>query len=117
MVLPGRKAADPVSVYFLIPQTTFQEYPYGGHYKFDIKDGKVIEGRAFTRSCIALPLRKQGKAEALFLTHLLDDVPTEVHVFGVLNTGLPLFVGVKDGRIYSVSVSDGRPAIRLISKK
>jgi hypothetical protein len=32
----------------------------------------------------------------LVVTHLLDPIPTEIHVFTALAAGLPVFVGTED---------------------
>jgi hypothetical protein len=40
----------------------------------------------------------------MVVTHLLDPVPTEIHMFTSLTSGLPLFVGIGDPpRMYEVS--------------
>lgn len=86
-----------VSVYFLTPQTESDSFPFGGHYEIDIAtDGHVTSARAFTRACITVKKEAQAgsKPAALFLTHILDPQPTEIHVFEQFGTGVPLYVGI-----------------------
>lgn len=120
VTLPGKTDADPILVYFMTPQTKKDAYPLGGHYRVEVRNGTVAADRAFTKSCIELSTRAEegkGKPEALMTTHLLDPVPTEIHVFNVFATSLPLYVGVTDGRIYAVEISGGQPRVRLIPGK
>jgi hypothetical protein len=114
IVLPPERDGT-VPVYFLTPQTQTGSFPFGGHYEVDIAaDGGAIYSRAFTRSCIMMtkpPLSGGATPAALFLTHLLDPHPTEVHVFEQYYVGVPVFVGtgpksvwkVEDGRVDDVS--------------
>lgn len=117
IVVPGDSPTEPISVYILTPQTEAHVYPLGGHHRLDVKDGKVIAKRAFTNGCIdfdkaAVP--DKGRPEAAVITHLLDTVPTEIHVFSVFAMGLPLFVGIRDGRVYVVEINQGRPSARVV---
>ncbi len=117
IVLPGASADDPVSVYVLTPQTKSGVFPLGGHHRIDVKGGKIVAKRDFTKSCInfdkfANP--KNERPEAVVITHLLDSIPTEIHVFSVYALGIPLFVGVQDGRIYAVEIQGGRAQARLV---
>jgi hypothetical protein len=119
VVLPGRSATDPTSVYFLTPQTETGEYPFGGHYRVDVQNGAVVHQRPFTNSCITLDSRgpdNGGKPVALVITHLLDPVPTEIHVFGVFAMGIPLYVVTKD-RLFAVEVSGGQARVRILPRK
>lgn len=93
-----------IPVYFLTPQTEAESFPFGGHYEVDITvDGRTAATRAFTRSCITMtkPSPGTGPAPALmFLTHLLDPHPTEIHVFQQYYVGVPLVVGIPDPRSF-----------------
>jgi hypothetical protein len=98
VVLPPDSTAGPVSVYFLTPQTSTDVIPFGGHYEIDVDaSGKAGSIRRFTNSCLNMPTRPRlpngAKLEAIFVTHLLDPVPTEIHVFNSLVTGMPVMVG------------------------
>jgi hypothetical protein len=53
----------------------------------------------------------------MFITHLLDPVPTEIHVFTAFGSGLPLYVGVRDGRLYSVKVENGKAQVDVVQRE
>jgi hypothetical protein len=90
VVLPGSTPAEDWVVY-LIPGTTKSTVvPIGGAYRFAVKDSRVVSQRGFTRSCI--DLENGPRAVGLFITHVLDSVPTEVHVFWSLVTRKPIYV-------------------------
>lgn len=95
-----------VPVYFLTPQTEAGSFPFGGHYEVGIKaDGKTAYTRAFTRSCITLtkpPLSASATPAALFLTHVLDPHPTEIHVFEQYYVGIPVLVGTGPASVWKV---------------
>jgi hypothetical protein len=95
VVLPAPLPGGPTLVYVLTPQTDNDTMPFGGHYLIEVSaDGKASALRPFTKSCISLPLRDKGKdaTVALTITHLLDPVPTEIHVFTSLSAHMPVFV-------------------------
>jgi len=95
IVLPPQ-ADGTTPVYFLTPQTEQGSYPFGGHYEVDVAgDGRISSTRAFTRSCIALGEPQPGDKGApagVFITHLLDPHPTEIHVFEQHYVGIPVYV-------------------------
>jgi hypothetical protein len=120
VVLPPSAPGASTLVYFLTPQTKTDAVPVGGHYRVEVgPDGKAREMRPFTRSCIDMPALG-GKAPGVpaggnsvggVVTHLLDPVPTEIHVFASLAARLPLYVGTTSNR-RMWAVEDGH--IRLI---
>jgi hypothetical protein len=96
--------------------------PVGGHYRVEVgPDGKAREMRPFTHSCIDMPAagaKPEGQppgssTAAGLVTHLLDPVPTEIHVFSSLAAHLPLFVGTTSN--HSLWEVDGG-RIRLVSR-
>jgi hypothetical protein len=95
-----------IPVYLLTPQVENDQYPMGGHHEIDIAaDGNVAGKRDFTKSCLIIggPATKPGeKPVALYITHLLDPHPTEIHVFTSLSAHYPVFVGTSDKDIWSV---------------
>jgi hypothetical protein len=95
-----------IPVYFLTPQTELNSFPFGGHYEIDIgSDGRTGFTRAFTRSCITMAKPSAGLTDApamLFLTHLLDPHPTEIHVFEQYQIGVPLVVGTGPRTVWKV---------------
>ncbi len=117
VVLPPAAPGEPTLVYFLEPQRVMDAFPFGGHYLFPVDpSGRAGPMRSFTKTCIELSraaVRKEEEVVALWITHLLDQVPTEIHVFSSLATGLPVSVGTRDGRNWHI---DGT-AIRLVAKK
>lgn len=84
-IIPPSDVASPIEVYLTAPQLRPGSFQFGGHHRFvfDAADNE-IEQRAFTNGCLSVPappadLRAGG--EMLGVTHLLDPLPTEVHVF------------------------------------
>lgn len=110
IVLPPQEDGA-VPVYFLTPQTEKDSFPFGGHYEVDIAtDGSVASTRAFTRSCISLGVPQHSGTAApagLFLTHLLDPHPTEIHVFEQYYVGVPVYVGTTNPQTVW-KVADGK---------
>ncbi|MFL6855430.1 MAG: hypothetical protein ACJ8D3_08285 [Sphingomicrobium sp.] len=124
VVIPGATADDPISVYVLTPQTRDGVYPLGGHNRRDVKDGKVVSSRAFTRGCIDFDAAAMMKGSAkgakpvgMIITHLLDPVPTEIHAFSAHAAHLPIFVGVKSGAMFELGLKDGKATARQIAAK
>lgn len=95
-----------VPVYFLTPQTETGKFPFGGHYEVDIgADGKVARTRAFTHGCLTMAKQANengGTPVAIFVTHLMDPHPTEIHVFEQYYVGLPVIVGTGPKTIWKV---------------
>ena len=98
IVLPP--AADgSVPIYFLTPQTVANSFPFGGHFEIVISaDGSVASSRRFTNSCVTItkgPTPSGATPAAMFLSHLLDPRPTEIHVFQQYAIGVPLYVAIQ----------------------
>lgn len=96
-------------VYALAATTDTQSVVVGGHCRATIsRDGNhILSQRRFTNSCLNLPTNPPEMppgAELAFyaVTHLLDDVPTEIHVFLSLLSGKPFYVATKDGRFWYI---------------
>jgi hypothetical protein len=95
VVLPGLSSEMPDSVYILTPQPNADSYLLGGHTRFDVKDGKIAKQRQFANSCLTMTKKgEKGGEEVInfFATHLLDEVPTEIHVFTMLTSRVPITV-------------------------
>lgn len=120
VVMPSGKDNDSIYVYYLTPQTSTSSIPIGGHYRFEVANGKVIDQRSFTNSCFEMPLqsdKRKGKPKVFFFTHLLDNVPTEIHVFSVFAAKAPMVVmTVKNERMWAIDVSSGQPRARLVKQ-
>lgn len=109
VVLPSRKGG-PVAVYLLSAQQDAGTYPMGGNYRVIVApDGAVLASRPYSVSCLSLtvPKLKLGeKSVGFMVNHLLDPVPTEIHVFASYNLGMPLFVATPDKRVWQVQGSN-----------
>jgi hypothetical protein len=118
MIVVPDNADETVHAYVLTPQTKMDTYPFGGHHRIDVKDGKIIGTRAFTKSCIdlALPQGKDSTPVALMVTHLLDPLPTEIHVFNAFAIGLPIMVATPSGRLFEIAIVDGQAKARVIER-
>jgi hypothetical protein len=107
-VVPPAAPDAPIDVYQISPQTQRGHFPLGGHFKSTIAaDGSVAAQRAFTRACVdveAAPPAAGAQASPLTVTHLMDPLPTEIHVFLAIWTGHPLVVVAGDPqRLFAVS--------------
>lgn len=115
VVLPPQSADAPVEVYYLTPQPKANAWPMGKHYRIRVMpDGSVADSRAFSNTCLELGtagMPKGSKPVALFVNHLLDPMPTEIHVFTALASRIPLIVQTGEVR-WAV---DGR-AIRRVEQ-
>lgn len=117
VVFPTGKPDGGLYAYLLTPQVKTGEIPFGGHHRFEVVDGAIKASRKFTNSCLTMPVanEKGKRPEALSISHLLDPVPTEIHVFSVYAASLPVYVmTTQNGRIWAVEVSGGQPRIRVI---
>jgi len=108
LVVPAPAPDAPIDVYQLSVPARRGHYPVGGHYKSTIApDGSVAASRGFTNACLdlAVPEPAAGRQPApLAVTHLLDPLPTEIHVFLALSTGHPLVVVAGDPqRLFAVT--------------
>lgn len=102
-----------IAVYVLTPFVDNDGYPLGGHYRFTIgADDAVRDSRRFLNSCFNVPIgSQQGAPEGsspvgVFVTHLLDEYPTEVHFFASYYVPLTLMVGTVENEVMW-SIEDG----------
>jgi len=61
-----------------------------------LPDGKTANSRAFTHACLTMPKPPACNGSvpaAVFVTHLMDPHPTEVHVLEQYYVGVPVLVG------------------------
>ncbi|NRD88587.1 hypothetical protein C8024_02580 [Sphingopyxis sp. BSNA05] len=120
VTLPPAKAGDPILVYLLTPQTSHFNIPLGGHYRFAVENGKVIDQRQFMTSCFALPVAGEPgqEAVAIAVSHVLDPVPTEIHIFSAFAARMPIYVITTQNKFQWVAdVSEGRPRVRKMDQK
>jgi hypothetical protein len=98
-IVPPETPDGPLDVYVMTPQSDNNVLPLGGHHRITLgADGRVIAQRGFTNSCLNMPLSERGRPRpaALVVSHLLDPIPTEIHVFSALAARLPLYVTTRD---------------------
>lgn len=102
VVLPSPNATDNGWVVYLIPGTSKNNVvPIGGTYRVDVSGSNVVSLRGFTRTCIAL--QTDPNAVGLMITHLLDPIPTEAHVFWSLWAKKSMYVATPpNGTIWVV---------------
>ena len=105
VVLPADPArTDRWFVYFLPVVTARTTLPIGGAYRIEVSGSKVTGQRAYSRSCLVAS--NEPDAVALFVSHLLDPVPTEIHVFWSLWAAKPIAIRTQDDKTWMVA--DGR---------
>ena len=96
LVVPPATAEDAVDVYRLSTPSQPGRFPLGGHFRTSVAaDGSVAETRAFTNACLdveATPAAEGEQPRPIGVTHLLDPIPTEIHVFLAQLIGRPLLV-------------------------
>lgn len=96
VVLPPERPGGPMLVYILSPQTENDAIPFGGHFLVEVgADGKAGTVRGFTKSCLTIPLSQGSGAAAIGVSHLLDPVPTEIHVFSSYAAKMPVVVMIE----------------------
>lgn len=102
-VIPPDSLEAPMDVYVLTPQIRAGTYPLGGHNRATFSAaGTLLSQRAFTNSC--LDMTRNDRAAAMGVSHLLDPIPTEIHVFMSIWIGLPIFVGTgQPQRVWEVT--------------
>lgn len=113
-IVPPDTPDGPIDLYVMTPQTDTNVLPFGGHHKLTLdKDGRILNQRRFTNTCLAMPLSQAGQPRpvGLGVTHLLDPVPTEIHVFSAMAGKIPVAVAA-GGSIWEVTGE----AIRFISR-
>ena len=98
---------DVISAYILTSTVDAGIYPAGGHYRLDFdSSGTLVKLRPFMKTCYPLDYRERNgkRPELVFLTHLLDPQPTEIHAFVSRNVPVGLMVGIiSNNAIWAVS--------------
>jgi hypothetical protein len=107
IVIPPAAADAPIDVYKLSPQTQRDRYPLGGHFRATVAaDGSVGAVRGFTNRCLDLEsgVELVGQPQRpIGVTHLLDPLPTEIHVFLSLWMNRPLVVATGEHSLWTVA--------------
>ena len=112
-VVPPASADGPIDVYQISPQTRRGYYFLGGHFKTSIAaDGSVAATRGFTNACLDTAVAEPAagaRPAPIAVTHLLDPLPQEIHVFLSIWTGHPLVVVAGDPqRLFAVTPTGSR---------
>lgn len=109
VVLPARSDGV-VAVYLLSAQQDAATYPMGGNYRVIVAaDGQVLASRPYSVGCRNTPLPKLPKGATpvgIVVNHLLDPVPTELHVFASYSLRMPVYVATPDKRVWQVRGSE-----------
>ena len=119
VVFPTGKEDGGHYVYLLAPQPAIDQIPFGGHFRFEVVNGEVVDHRRFTNSCLTMPTSQEGRGRpaAMTVSHLLDDTPTEIHVFSMFAAQLPVYVmTIENELLWSVEMRDGEASIRQIER-
>ena len=90
----------------------------GGHYRATVSaDGQtILDWRGFAKDCPVLKMPERDESDldlaSYTVVHVLDDRPTEIHVFLNLLCGRPLYVVTADRRVWCVEEG----GIRLLKR-
>lgn len=117
LVVPPATADATVDVYQTTAPSERTRVPLGGHFRSTVAaDGSVAETRGFTSACVDIEVPPQVEGQPprpIGVTHLLDPMPTEVHVLVAALTGRPLLVATGEPqRIWLVTgdrIAEVRP--------
>lgn len=87
-------------VYLFAASKNPEDVYFGGNHLFHVSpDGeKIIETRGFSKSCVTVSKKdvtKGQQSKGLYITHILNDYPTEVHVFLSFLHKAQIFVGTQ----------------------
>lgn len=118
VVLPPDRPGGSVLVYVLSPQDELDKIPFGGNYRVEVSGGEIAGPiHAFTKSCVNLETSSdENKTVGLYITQILDPLPTEISVFTMLAANLPLYVmAPPDKRVWVIESVNGQTRIRLVS--
>ena len=100
LAIPPEAADDPVHIYRISAPASRSRLPLGGHFRSTVgSDGSVTESRDFSRGCLNVDVGEVpagSQAGPIAVTHLLDPLPTEIHVFLSLFAGRPLVIAAGD---------------------
>ena len=108
LVVPPTAVDGPIDVYQISPQMARGRIPLGGHFKTSVAaDGSIASTRGYTNRCLDLDVPEVAtgaRPAPLAVTHLLDPLPTEVHVLLSILAARPLVVVADDPqRLFAVT--------------
>jgi hypothetical protein len=107
-VVPPTTPDGPIDVYQISPQSQRGRFPIGGHFRTTVNaDGTIAATRGFTNACLDAAAADPVigiQPSPIAVTHLLDPLPTEIHVFLAIWTRHPLVVAAGDPtRLFAVT--------------
>lgn len=95
-VVPPLTPDGNIDVYQISPQTARGVYPLGGHFRTSVApDGSIADTRGYTNACLnatVTPPAAGAPPAPITVTHLLDDLPQDIHAFISAWTGHPVIV-------------------------
>jgi hypothetical protein len=98
VILPGGQSGE-FLFYLMTAQTELKSYPFGGHHRIDIGNGKEVGRRKFSNSCLDLSTAdKDETMEAFYISHIIDPTPTEIHVFTAMAAKSDVIVGTTENK-------------------
>ena len=107
LVVPPTSARGPVDVYRVSAQAQRGQVPLGGHFRSTVAADGTVETHAFANACATadVPAAAEGAPpRPIGVTHLLDPLPTEIHMLLAQSAGRPLLVVAGDPqRVWAVS--------------
>jgi hypothetical protein len=106
VVLSPEWAGGPYLVYVLSPPSKANAYPIGGHFRVEVDaDGSPGALRVFSKGCMDATVPEGASTAPIAVSHLIDPVPTEIHVFTALASGHPLTVSTPNGKSWTVTAA------------
>lgn len=112
--IPPATPDSPIDIYITTPQTETNIIPFGGHHRLTLDAaGRITAQRAFTNSCLNMALGRP--TVALAVSHLLDPLPTEIHVFSAMSARMMVAVAA-GGSVWEVTGEHIRFMSRLDSQ-
>jgi len=116
LVVPPPAVGAPVDVYQISAPAGRGRFPLGGHFRSTVAaDGSVSASRGFTNACVDIessPVTAGQQPRPIGVTHLLDPMPTEIHLLVAQLIGRPLLVATGEPhRVWLVAdrIAEVRP--------
>ena len=95
LVVPPAASGAAIDVYRISTPAQRGRFPLGGHFRSTVAADGTVESRGFANACVNLdaPAVAAGQQPApIGVTHLLDPLPTEIHLLLAQTVGRPLLV-------------------------
>ena len=95
LVVPPASPSAPVDVYRISSPAQRGRFPLGGHFRSTVAANGAVETRGFANACTMIdapPVPEGRQPPPIAVTHLLDPLPTEIHLLLAQTVGRPLLV-------------------------